>query len=662
MAEQLNFFDMMGEQDEEYSKGLHVVHAEFVNVERENWKELFDGYDEIYGITYSSGLGFMEQVLELFAHAEFIFGCEGVMDSDVAALMSMQTKSVELIAKRKSIAYMTKRLDDGSLTLHVSRDTKSHEKIFILKANDGRTRVITGSANMSASAFCGLQREDIVCFDNEAAFQHYKEYFEEYQERCADNVTEQVLIRLQKDSDYLRDHVEEVPIVKTIENKKIVILESDEQSDHEVEVIADIKGLEKEMKPMLPKKREKQGKIVLEGDYFKAFKRKHKEFVSVKKVKEKKAPKLHIDYDTGILTFNNKELGKQSSEEKIESDIQCIKSFMSSLSGFYGDWQQSQKEYFKFMSWYFASIFMPYLRYIGEKNNYEMTPFPVFGIIYGDSNGGKSTFVKLMSKLMCGVKVPFNKSADFTYVNIENLKRLCEGLPINIDDLAKVQYDGHYEKVIKDDGWGIQEGFIHYPAVTITTNKIASIKEDISKRVVTCHIGIKLDKETGAKNSKRINESMRHATTAFYCEYVSRMYKKVMKMAEEMKKGNDDYFPDVFEASSATLVEMFSEYSQSIPEYARVLTYSDYFGDKAVGRNAMRKVMRAWENDKKMFEVNRRKNTLTYRYADNSRTYELRYIQQELPPVLEAKVVGSSIVMELDKAKEVFGVEFRKLF
>ncbi len=303
---------------------------------------------------------------------------------------------------------------------------------------------------------------------------------------------------------------------------------------------------------------------------------------------------------------------------------------------------------------------MPYLRVVAYKNNYDLTPFPVFGIIYGESNGGKSTFIKLLSKLMCGHKVPLNSSSDFTASNIENLKRACEGLPINIDDLAKPQYENNYEKVIKDDNWGITENFVNYPAVTVTTNKLPSIKPDVSKRTVTCFIGLRLDKDTGAKNSKKINESIRQAGNALFSEYVRRMFGEVLNMADNMKNGDTEYFPDIFELSSGVLCDIFNEYDNELPQYMSSLTYSDYFGDKAVGKNAMLKILKAWENDRKWFRVNNKKNTLSYEFPDNSRSYELKYIQQELPPVLNAQVVGSTLIMDLDKAKNIFGVAFRK--
>lgn len=303
---------------------------------------------------------------------------------------------------------------------------------------------------------------------------------------------------------------------------------------------------------------------------------------------------------------------------------------------------------------------MPYLRYIGSKNEYGVIPFPVMGILYGESNGGKSTFVKLLSKLMAGVKVSPNSSSDFTSSNISNLKASCEGLPINIDDLAKQQYDAHFEKIIKDDNWGILERFVNYPSVVISTNKLASLKPDISKRVVTCRIDIKIDKEKGAYNSKRINESMKHASNSFYCEYARRMFDVIDTMESAMRDGNESYFPDILLESSRVIKRIFERIGIDVPGYATELSYSDYFGDIAIGKHAINQIQTAWETEPKMFKVDKKKNALIYTYPENGRLYELRYLQEELPPALEAKVTARSLVMRFDVATEVFGVSFKK--
>lgn len=666
MNEQMNFMDLIGlkSDDVDTTSKIEVVNAAFSGSNRVTWQDLFEGYDELYAITYSSGIRFVNSVIDRFSYAEVIFGCEGVMSGEIAAIMSMQMETIRQFVKSKSAKKLSERLGEGTLKLFVSRDTRSHEKIFILKANDGRVRVITGSANMSSSAFCGIQRENILCFDDWEAYDHFFNIFECFREQCSDYVSEKVINGAMADGDYLMDNVEEVPIVKTIEKKSFVLLEESnaDAEDDAIEIIANIKGLEGEMKPMLPKIKKDAGKVFVTSEVMKGFRRKHREHREIKKAKEKRLPKLHIDYATRKVDFNGNDFNMNPGDQAIAQDVKCLTGYLNSLNCFYGDVEQSQRDYFLFLNWFFASPFMPYLRYVASMNNYEVTPFPVVGIIYGDSNGGKSTFTKLMSKLMCGHRIPMNSSNDFTSTRIEELKRACEGLPIIIDDLAKIQFQNHSEKVIKDDDWGIPEGFINYPAIAITTNKLASLPQDITKRAVTCHVDARIDKEAGAKNSRRINESMKMASTALFSEYARRMFEEIDTMEEKMKMAGTDYFPDIFEVSSKTLVDIISSSLDEVPSYVIHLKYADYFGDKAVGRTAMQKIMNAWKTEPSQFRVDKKSNTLTYSYPEQGRFYELAYIQQELPPVLNARITAKCIIMDLDSAQNVFDNKFRKRF
>lgn len=660
MENQMSLFDIEPEQMEAASDGLlSVVKAKYVEDVKVGWHDLFDGYDELYGITFSSGIQFMEKVFESFEHVEMIFGCEGVLSDELATIISAQIKSVETLVKSKSAKRIAERIEDGSIEVNVSRDTKSHEKIFILRSKDGRVRVITGSANMSASAFLGVQRENIMCFDDQEAYEYYKDLFDMFKENCSDSISEQLIGALIEDEDYIRNNIEKTPIIKTIEKDKILILEPGKDTD-DVEYVADIKGLESEIKPLLPRIKPEKGKIIVTGEIVKGFKRKYKDNANVKKAKEKVLPKLHIDYESHRLLFNGKEQNLNPDETLVKKDIDCLISFIDSLSTFYGDYKQSQQDYYRFLNWYFCSPFMPYLRYVGSKNEYGVTNFPVVGILYGDSNGGKTTFIKLLSKLMTGAKINPCSSSDFTATNISNLKASCEGVPINIDDLAKTQYDAHFEKIIKDDNWGILERYVNYPAIVISTNKLASLKQDIAKRVVTCRINIRIDKEIGAYNSKRINESIKYASNAFYCEYMRRMLERIKKMEEDMQDMDQSYFPDILKESSEVILGIFNDFDIEIPDYILELSYANYFGALEIGKYAIDQIKTAWETEPKNFKVDKKKNLLVYSYPEGGRLYELKYLQDELPSALEARVTAKSIVMKLDVACEIFDTKFKK--
>lgn len=641
---------------------ITVVKSKFLGYEDTYSKELFDGFDTIRAITFSSGINFMGNVLSGFSDAEVIFGCRDIVSRGVAAAISVQSAEIEEIARDKNAKYFAERIENGTLKFYVSKETKSHEKLYILSSQDGKTRIITGSANFSANAFTGRQRESIMIFDNDdSAYKYYLSVYEEYRDECGCDVSHKLINGCLNDTDYLKDNIGEIPIIKKVEKEEIVYLDSDNNSD-DFEFVRNVKEFENEIKDLLPKYKTDQGKILLtNNEEFKNFKKKHKTAAEIKKIKNKKLVKLNINYETGMLTFAGKQLDMHPDKEKIASDLQRIMAFMDSLKSFSGNVEEGRSEFFKYLNWYFLSLFNPYLRTVAYNSGYDVYLFPVYGIMYGDSNGGKTTFNELLSKLMCGKKIDPSGSDDFTSTTLQSIKLASEGLPINIEDLAKSQYANNFEKIIKDDFWGITQGNVNYPATSISTNKIPSLASDISKRVIACHINIAIGKTEGARLKKKVSDNIKGCTNALYCEYVSRMYPLVIEMGEKMKQEGNDYFPDIFEASSKTISELFEEYLDCpVPSYVKQLNHSSYFGDEAIGYNAKRKILSAWQSEPTAFKIDKSRNKLIYSYPENGNQYQLKYFKDELPPRLGCEVAGRTLTMNYEEAVKFFEIKFKK--
>ena len=160
---------------------LDVAKLDYLASESMTWQELFGGFDRMRAITYSSGIGFVYQLIEMFKDVEVIFGCEEVMSYNLQEIMAYQSKLMERIrdADSKSKAKMIVRVEAGNVRLFVAREQLSHEKLYLLDADDGRKRVILGSANMSFNAFRGRQRETICYIDSEQAYERFNEIYED---------------------------------------------------------------------------------------------------------------------------------------------------------------------------------------------------------------------------------------------------------------------------------------------------------------------------------------------------------------------------------------------------------------------------------------------------------------------------------------------------
>ena len=659
--EAMHNFSLFDFTDDTPNKKLCVAEAEFNGVHMMQWEDLFQGFDELYAVTYSSNIDFIGSVLPHFKYAEIIFGCEAVLEEDVAMVMSLQLSQLKFLAGHKSAHMLAERLKTGSLRLFISREVKSHEKIYILKSDDGRVRVITGSANLSYSAFYGIQRENITYMENIAAYDYYKAQFEAFREACADNVVHTSLSKMIANPDASPNNLLElIPIAETVQTKKMVILEESENPEYII--AADANRLSADIKPLMPKK-DKQGKVVLVPSTLSKIKRKYNEVCAIKKEERKKMPQLHIDTQKKNMTFDDMACDLSPDPMQIQSDLNLFFSYMDGFCDFSGDIEKNRRAYFLFANWYFASPFMPYLRYIAYYQKQDIKQFPVCAILYGDSNGGKTEFLHLLTKMMCGKKIPENKSSDFTATTIDRLKQAYEGIPIVIDDLAKKQYASHIENVVKYDAWGIHEKLFFYPSIAITTNQIPSVSSDISKRVFVCYIDALLDKEQARANYRKITRITDEISNAFYCAYVRRMFDEIDKMTVQIQTADDSYLPDIFAVSSRVILSMAQDFfGKSLPPYMTPCDFNDYFGSRAVGRNAIQKIRRAWRFEPDAFRIYEKKGLIEYHIPDGVHSYELKYLKQELPASLKIQLTAHTLIMDLEAARRFFEIDFKPSF
>ena len=74
--------------------------------------------------------------------------------------------------------------------------------------------------------------------------------------------------------------------------------------------------------------------------------------------------------------------------------------------------------------------------------------YPVFGLIYGQSKAGKTSFLETLLKMMIGQKLKLS-APDFTRSSIETLKCTVHGAPIIVDDLTNTRFNQHAIETIK---------------------------------------------------------------------------------------------------------------------------------------------------------------------------------------------------------------------
>lgn len=655
--ETLSLFDMpdvvqkkIGVQS---SASLDVVKMEFSGAETLSWQELFSGFDTLHAITYSSGIDFVYQLIDLFEDAEILFGCDEVISYSLQEVMAYQCKMVERLKETagKMKRDLVTRIEDSTLRLYVARSVLSHEKIYLLSAKDGRKRVIMGSANLSRAAFDGYQRENICYLDGNAAYNWYWNCYCQLREDCTDQIAKEALICADDG-----EHLEELPIARTVKIKKALVLQPVEEAKEEVRFALDVRSLAGKFAPSVPKP-DKKGKLLLSPEKIKTIRRQVVATQTKEKELQNEYPQLEVFPDEMTARLNGIDLDLHPSKTEIEKDVSLFLKYMDGYEKFHGDVTGMQRRYFEFANWFFCTPFMACMRDMAVRYNQNLLPYPVFGLVYGQSKAGKTSFLETLLKMMIGQKTKIS-APDFTRSSIEGLKRTVKGAPIIVDDLTNSRFNQHAIETIKNDDFGVADNLLHYPAVVISANEdVKAVAPEVIRRTVICRVQAGLT-NTEVMRSSVVRTVQREVGTAFYREYLRRMLEIVSDLLEEMKSDESESAPDILAESSRVLIEIFQEYLHGgCPEYIRLLTLEDYFSEKVTGSYAIQTIRNAWETSRSSFDISERNHEIRY---NAGATWEADRILKELPETLEAHKSREWLVMNLDAAKTFFDIPFKK--
>ena len=419
--ETLSLFDMVEEvqqkMDISSSCSLDVVRMEFAGAETCTWQELFSGFDTLHAITYSSGIDFVYQLIDLFEDAEILFGCDEVISYSLQEVMAYQCKMVERMRSTASKMKLdlVSRIDNGTLRFFVARSVLSHEKLYLLSGKDGRKRVIMGSANLSRSAFGGYQRENICYLDGDTAYDWYWDCYCQLREDCTDQIAKETLLLADNG-----EHLEELPIARTIKAKKALVLQPTEEAKEEVRFVLDVKNLAGKFAPSVPKP-DKKGKLMLSPEKMKTIRRQVVATQTKEKELQSEYPQLEVFPDEKIVRLNGVELDLHPLKEEIQNDVSLFLKYMEGYEKFHGDVTGMQRRYFEFANWFFCTPFMACMRDMAVRYNQNLLPYPVFGLVYGQSKAGKTSFLETLLKMMIGQKTKIS-APDFTRSSIEGFE------------------------------------------------------------------------------------------------------------------------------------------------------------------------------------------------------------------------------------------------
>ncbi len=566
--------------------GLDVVYARAERSARFDRNSLFGGFDSMRALTYTPSIPMIIGLLRDFDYSDFecIFGHNGILSRDAAEVIAFQTVvddklnkgfvGIDGISDERRTAIFD-RAADGKARFYVVKDVIAHAKIYLLEKADLQ-RVIVGSANLSETAFSGRQAETLIVFDNDdSAWKHYCQQYEAVRDVASSRLT-------------LREKpipAEIIPIEETPALKEAagggagvsIYVPAEEESEADVSVPKVLSQVER-IRPVRRQalagiRPDRKGNIKLTPNIVKQMTR------VITSRHKKEGPETFLSYNGGAFTLSGDEVDMNVDANDLRGDIEAWLEFFGNYeNGFVGDIPRLQRDYFTFMCWFYFSPFMCDPRNSALRQNRFSFDQPMFAVLYGQSNCGKSSLIEtLMTSMFSYPRIVETQS--FTRSNLRGLQETYKRFPIVFDDVTRERFNRHAPEIIKDEAIHYSE----YLCFALSMNAEArSFLPEIVKRCLMIYTRTSLpgDNPAARRNLQRSVASIRdRLTTALYREYLKRVIEEMNSITESNSSNSEDI--DALELSSTVLcsiIEANLPTSANMPNWCSPMTLSEYQG------------------------------------------------------------------------------------
>ena len=431
-------------------------------------ERLFSEYDftSLSGVTYVASLKLIDGYFNSygFKSVELVIG-ENVSEAMLRGELKQADEDI--------IDRLTKRCQDGSLRILIPAKT-DHSKFYLLE--DGRmVRIIFGSANLTATGLGGRQRNSVMVWDLPSGHpfvRNFRNYFEENHKAGCALFMEDLSEMLNNAADGNRDEIihrwiDSVPDATDRETAAIMqeisasALENTPQDTVEISVSLPPGPAQKRVMRLLSSINASYSDSVLRLDA--------REFIR----KVVGVPLMSVDLARGSVLINvdgrvEERTARTESAEQINEALASVEAYINTV-----DLGVSTDRFHAKCSMYEALLYMlsapfsdEYMREFRKRQGFVSSRGPPFLYILGESNNGKSVFLKYAIKLITGHNIEPLAGRDFSKSRIITARNSTT-FPLVFDDLMRTRDFEYILKNYWERDWSSQTVF---PQLIMTSN------------------------------------------------------------------------------------------------------------------------------------------------------------------------------------------------
>ena len=536
--------------------------------------DILAAYQTIRILTYSTSPHMLKQLFEIAPDSlvECILGSTRTI-RNIAHILAAQTEiqrdlqgTLQAFSKTAKDR-LVQRIDSGQLRFRLMNGHISHAKVFLLSDGPGGDRcALLGSANFSAQALLGDQYEVILRIRNEYGWNACEEQYLTARQRSSESfpISKELPDGTKPDT---------VPLlaapVLASENPVITIPvdtsppEDDAARNDKYQEIYDI------ILPHIPKQLLKPGHPEIHLD-----KRQRERFSGIiRKVTSAQPPHhptLSLDLASHHATLNGNHWPFDTSDEDVAADAAMLISYWDTYEHYFqGDTNRLQHDYFLFLCWTFFTPLISTLRRRFTLHKLDPIQTPRFGILYGQSNSGKSLLIQTITRFMFGNNAPQALRANkITTAQIHAIDAAFRRMPATLDDLSSKRFNDHIKDVIKDETIPHTD---EQPCYIISMNATYDpFVPEISKRILHIYT---MASFPANREQARIEIANKLATI----EPTTSLYRRyLLNVMDQIPTDPDDLSSfDWLLLSSTVLTKLLHQHAK-LPHWARTTTWTEH--------------------------------------------------------------------------------------
>ena len=252
-------------------------------------------------------------------------------------------------------------------------------------------------------------------------------------------------------------------------------------------------------------------------------------------------------------------IGESVPWTEVRHDVALLDPYFADFGQFYGDAAGVQRSYWALTCGSIRSLCIDAARGSLRHNGLPLS-YPVYAVIYGRSDGGKTMFSRVISRSMFGTD-QMVRGQLFTAKRARGLRDQLGAIPLLIDDVDRTRFTEHVPELVKHD----HESSESYAPILVSTNRdVTVIPPDLRKRMVVCHINGARPRSIAAAPA---HQAPARIGTALYRTYLDRLGPRIPIMLEDVMK-NPMNPPDLLQASADILGDLVAEALDGRPSWA----------------------------------------------------------------------------------------------